>query len=56
MKNKKKLLKVYEAGHTKSLTLLTFKHQTDDSEIGRKGKLAILRDPCLKKVELESFS
>ena len=27
----------------------------DGSEIGRKGKLAMLRDPCLKKVELESF-
>ena len=27
----------------------------DGSEIGRKGKLAILRDPCLEKVELESF-
>ena len=27
----------------------------DGLEIGRKGKLTILRDPCLKKVELESF-
>ena len=32
-----------------------FHHQMDDSEIGKKGKLAILRDLCLKKVELESF-
>ena len=27
----------------------------DGSVIGRKCKLVILRDPCLKKVELESF-
>ena len=39
----------------KSWKLLTIKHHMDGSEIGRKGKLAILRDPCLEKVELESF-
>ena len=39
----------------KNLTMPTFKHQMDGLEIGRKGKLTILWDPCLKKVELESF-
>ena len=39
----------------KSLTLPTFKHQIDGSEIGTKGKLAILRYPNLVKVVLESF-
>ena len=39
----------------KSLTLPTSKYQIDGSEIGRKGKLTILQNSCLEKVELESF-
>ena len=39
----------------KSWKLPPFKHQKDNSEIGRKGKLALHRALFLKKVKLENF-